>query len=141
MFGFDGQLLWYRSQNFGSVQCLKKAIPALTDNSDLACLVLEGGGNITTLWENAAQRKGISCYSLHAQEWREMILHGQHWEAGLAKEQSVKWARKVIDYCGGRQQKALRHDAAESILCGFYVMIKTGIIQKPPGSLFPYIHI
>lgn len=137
LFDTKGTLIWYGSHNYGKRQSLKKAVSDVLKKHQVRWLILEGGGDIVDIWEGQAKKMGIAFLHLHAMEWRSAVLHGKDWETNFAKEQAIKWARKIIGYCGGRQQKTIRHDAAEAIICGFYMLIKEGIIQPPPGNIFP----
>jgi hypothetical protein len=58
LYGGDGRLLRYRSQNFGSAARLRRALPALLEaEPDLAWLVIEGGGPLADAWEREAARR------------------------------------------------------------------------------------
>lgn len=47
LYGPDGRLRWYRSQNFGTQARLKRAVPSVLHGAGpLAWLVLEGGGPV-----------------------------------------------------------------------------------------------
>src|SRR5664279_4375864 len=76
LFEETGKLLWYRSHNFGTTERLKRGVPGILDGIPaLAALVIEGGGNLATVWEKEADRRGIAVYRIGAEEWRQMFLH------------------------------------------------------------------
>ncbi|MFP2910942.1 hypothetical protein ACLESD_39085, partial [Pyxidicoccus sp. 3LFB2] len=55
VYGRDGRLCEYRSQNFGSQSRLKRAVPSVLHGvGPLAWLVLEGGGPVADVWEREA---------------------------------------------------------------------------------------
>ena len=52
LFGEDGRLRWYRSQNFGSTPRLRRGAHGIfVANPEVAVVVLEGGGPLAGLWE------------------------------------------------------------------------------------------
>ena len=58
LFNRDGTLAWYRSHNFGSRERLKRGIPGILETiPDISAIVMEGGGNLATVWE-----KGMKCH-------------------------------------------------------------------------------
>ena len=60
LYGQDGRLLWYRSQNFGSTERLRRGVRSVLDTvPHLAWLVLEGGGPLADIWIHAATRRHI----------------------------------------------------------------------------------
>ena len=64
VYGDDGRLLRYRSQNFGSAVRLRRALPALLEGErGLALLVIEGGGALADAWEREAERRRIIDWS------------------------------------------------------------------------------
>ena len=51
LFGPEGRLRWYRSQNFGTAARLRRGVQGLLASMPhLAWLVLEGGGPLADLW-------------------------------------------------------------------------------------------
>jgi hypothetical protein len=65
LFGEHGKLIWYRSHNYGTTERLKQGVPAILggDNAPTV-MVIEGGGNLATVWEKEADRRGIVRYRI-----------------------------------------------------------------------------
>jgi len=61
LYGDSGKLVWYRSHNFGTTERLRRAVPGIMDNiPNLTALVIEGGGNLATVWEKEAEKREIA---------------------------------------------------------------------------------
>ena len=96
LFGENGKLIWYRSHNF-----------------------IEGGGNLATVWEKEAERRGLAWHQIGAGEWRQLLLYSREQRSGPeAKKHAGEFARKVIEWSGTAHPTSLRHDAAEAIMIG-----------------------
>lgn len=137
LFGDDGRLLRYRSQNFGSAARLKRALPSLLDGDrDLAWLVVEGGGPLADAWEREAARRRIAVRRIGAEEWRRMLLYPREQRSGVqAKSTADGLARRIIDWSGAPRPTSLRHDAAEAILIGFWGVLEAGWLREVPLEL------
>jgi len=58
----SGTLVWYRSHNFGTAERLRRGVPGIMESiPDLTDLVVEGGGNLATVWEKEAERGELRC--------------------------------------------------------------------------------
>lgn len=121
-FGDGGRLLAYGSRHFGTRAALRKAIPQiLAEYPDLQTLVVEGGGDLYTLWENEAARRGLAIRQVMSQEWREALLQPYQRKSGAdAKDAADGLARDVIERSSAKRPTSLRHDAAEAILVGVW---------------------
>ena len=136
-YGPTGRLLWYRSQNYGSRGRLQRAVPALLDESGgLGWLVLEGGGDLATIWSRHALRRGIPVCRIAAEVWRRALLLPRQQRAGVeAKHHADAVARRVIAWSGAARPTHLRHDAAEAILAGLWGAVELGILPELPPQV------
>lgn len=136
-YGDDGRLRWYRSQNFGSAARLRRALPGLlSDPSDLARLVLEGGGILADAWETAGERHRLDVVRVAAETWRPVFMLSREQRSGVqAKEVAGRLARLVIEWSGARRPTSLRHDAAEAILIGLWGAMQAGWLDALPPEL------
>ncbi len=134
LFGEDGRLRWYRSQNFGSPARLKRGAHAvLRDLPELSWLVIEGGGPLAETWVREAERRGVRAMRTDAQQWRRILLHAREQRSGaLAKESADALAREVIAWSGAKRPTSLRHDAAEAILAGLWGVLEIGWLERLP---------
>ena len=137
LYGGDGRLLRYRSQNFGSAARLGRAVPALLDaERDLAWLVLEGGGPLADAWEREAARRRLAVRRIGAEEWRRALLYPREQRSGAqAKTTADGLARRIIGWSGAPRPTSLRHDAAEAILIGFWGVLDVGWLEEVPPAL------
>jgi hypothetical protein len=102
LYRHDGRLLWYRSQNFGTAQRLRRGVRSVLDTlPHLAWLVLEGGGPLA---DSGTQ----------------------------AKEHATALARRIIIWSGARHPTSLRDDAAEAILIGLWGALDVGWLEELP---------
>jgi hypothetical protein len=133
LYGDDGRLRWYRSQNFGSAVRLRRAIPALLDG--VSHLVVEGGGALAAPWSDEAARRSIEVRWLSAETWRGALLYPREQRSGeIAKRSADELARRVIVWSGAKRPTSLRHDAAEAVLIGLWGVLQLGWIEAlPPG--------
>lgn len=137
VFGGDGRLVRYRSQNFGSASRLKRAVPAVLDGErDLRRLVIEGGGPLADAWEREAARREVVVRRIGAEEWRRALLYPREQRTGVqAKSTADGLARRIIDWSGAPRPTSLRHDAAEAILVGFWGVLDAGWLDAIPLEL------
>ncbi|MEM1095481.1 MAG: hypothetical protein AAGJ10_12845 [Bacteroidota bacterium] len=132
LYGSDGRLRWYRSQNFGARARLKKGLyTMLRSIPDLTQVVLEGGGDLAHLWTKEAQRRGLNVRRIDAHQWRRALLLPREQRSGaLAKAHADVWARRVIAWSGATAPTSLRHDAAEAIMIGLWGVQTLGWLPK-----------
>ena len=137
MYGSDGKLLWYRSQNFGNAARLRKAVPKiLSEDEELRYIVIEGGGPLLKIWAQAAERKNIEVIKTMADEWRQDILLAREQRKGTdAKHNALIYARQVIEKLAPHRATSLNDDAAEAILVGLWGMLKVGWIRNTVSIL------
>jgi len=137
LFEGQGKLLWYRSHNYGTTERLKRAVPKLMNGiPDLAVIVIEGGGNLATVWAKEAERRGITSLQISAREWRLLFLYSREQRSGVeAKSYAGETARKVIDWSNAPRPTSLRHDAAEAIMIGLWGVLHMGWLSKLPEDL------
>jgi hypothetical protein len=137
LFEDTGKLVWYRSHNFGTTERLKRGVPGILDGiHELAVLVIEGGGNLATIWEKEADRRGIALYQIGAEEWRQLFLYSREQRSGPeAKKHAGEVARKVIEWAEASRPTSLRHDAAEAIMIGLWGLLHVGWLAALPREL------
>ncbi|MBB4635296.1 hypothetical protein [Longimicrobium terrae] len=137
LFGADGRLIWYRSQNFGSAPRLRRGVHGLLHTlPELRWLVMEGGGPLADIWEKEADRRGLQVRRIGADVWRRELLWDREQRSGAAaKANADPLARRVIDWSGAARPTSLRHDAAEAILVGLWGVLHTGILPALPPEL------
>jgi hypothetical protein len=137
LFGGDGRLRWYRSQNFGTATRLRRAVHALLrENPEVRWLVLEGGGNLAEIWTREGERLGLEVIRIPAERWREQLLYTREQRTGAqAKHHAGEVARRVIDWSAAPRPTSLRHDAAEAILVGFWGALHVGLLGQVPPEL------
>jgi hypothetical protein len=133
----DGRLTWYRSHNFGSTARLRRGVPGILGGvSDLAWLVVEGGGPLADIWEHEALRRQVSVRRVSAETWRQQLLYPREQRSGLqAKQSADDLARRVIIWSGAPRPTSLRHDAAEAILIGLWGVIDVGWLERLPADV------
>jgi hypothetical protein len=133
LFGDDGRHRWSRSQNFGALARLRRAAPAILDQTPgVSWLILEGGGALADIWQREGQRRQIAVRIVSAEEWRGDLLYARQQRSGeQAKRTADALARRVLAWSGCSQPKTLRHDAAEAILIGLWWAGQLGWIATP----------
>ena len=134
-YGDEGRLRWYRSHHFGDAARLRRAVPALLDEtSDLTRLVLEGGGSIARIWTREGERRGLAVIQVSAESWRALLLLPREQRDGAtAKAAASRVARRVIERLGAPRPTSLRHDAAEAVLVGLWGAMQAGWIRELPS--------
>lgn len=137
LFGRDGRVRWYRSQNFGTAARLRRGVPAVLESErQLSRVVIEGGGSLAKIWEGEADRRGIVVRRVSAERWRELLLLPREQRSGVqAKQTADLLARRVIEWSGAPRPTSLRHDAAEAVLVGVWGVIDAGWLAAPPADL------
>ena len=132
-----GHLVSYHSHNFGAASRLRRAAPSMLHNvSELAVLVLEGGGNLADPWARTAANMQLTVYEIGAERWREQLLYPREQRDGaLAKEAADSFARRIITWSGAPQPTSLRHDAAEAIMIGLWGVLEVGWLPELPSEL------
>lgn len=137
LFGSDGRLRWYRSQHFADSSALRKAIHRLLrEIDDLACICIEGGGNLGDIWEREADRRGLPITRIAAETWRKRLLYSRDQRNGRqAKRKADDLARQVIEWSDAPRPTSLRHDASEAILIGLWGVLDAGWIDDVPPEL------
>lgn len=137
LFGRDGRLMRYRSQNFGARNRLKRgAYGLLRSEPHVARVVLEGGGDLADVWAREAERQGIRARIIQAETWRRDLLLPREQRTGKeAKSHADTLARAVITWSGAKSPTSLRHDAAEAILVGLWGVLACGWLEEVPAEL------
>lgn len=122
IFGDDGRLASYRSQNYGTVSRLKKAAwSELRRVEDLAAVAVEGDAGLARVWGKAATKQGAEVFAIQAGTWRrELFVARERRTGAIAKASADVLARKVIEVSGLPRPTSLRHDAAEAICIGLW---------------------
>lgn len=137
LYGADGRLRWYRSQNFGTTPRLRRGAASLLNGLPaVAHLVLEGGGPIAEVWAKEGMRRGVRVETVDAGTWRQALLWARERRTGAeAKAHADTLARRVIDWSGAARPTSLRHDAAEAILVGLWGAIRVGWLPEVPAAV------
>jgi hypothetical protein len=137
LYGHDSRLLWYRSQNFGTAQRLRRGVCRVLDTlPHLAWLVLEGGGPLADIWRREATRRQIPVRQISAEAWRRQFLYAREQRRGAqAKEHATELARRIIIWSGARRPTSLRDDAAEAILIGLWGTLDVGWLAALPEAV------
>ncbi len=138
LYGRDGRLVSYRSQNLGSKSRLRRAAGSvLADHREAELVVLEGGGDIAELWVRAAERAGRRARVIDAHVWRRALLLPREQRHGTdAKAAADGLARAVIEWSGAPRPKGpLRHDAAEAVAIGLWGVLDAGWLDAVPDAV------
>jgi hypothetical protein len=137
LYGDDGRLRWYRSQNYGSFTRLKRGIHGVvSDVPALAWLVAEGDRHMFELWEREAAKQGASAIRVGPERWRpRMLLPREQRSGAQAKQSADAVARRIIEWSGAPRPTSLRHDAAEAVLIGFWGVMEVGWLDTVPPEL------
>ena len=134
LYGDDGRLHWYRSQNFGAQSRLRRAAYSiLLELPDLQWMVIEGGGTLAESWQKEAARREVQVIQTSAETWRQQLLYPRQQRTGVdAKHHADRLARSIIDWSGAPRPTSLRHDAAEAILIGLWGVMQVGWLPAVP---------
>lgn len=134
LYGDDGRLRWYRSQNFGALPRMRRAAHSiLHELPDLQWLVIEGGGPLAEIWQKEAARREVRMIQTSAEVWRQALLYPRQQRSGAdAKQYADPLARRIIDWSGAPRPTSLRHDAAEAILIGLWGVLQVGWLTSVP---------
>ena len=90
LYGNDGSLRWYRSQNFGNAARLRRGVKSiLFELDDLSWVVIEGGGPLADIWQNEAQRRQIQTVQISAETWRQQLFYARDQRSSAAATSSV----------------------------------------------------
>lgn len=137
LYGADGRLQWYRSHNFGTAARLRRGVYSiLNDIHDVQWLVLEGGGNLATIWEREAVRRALHVRQVYAEQWRQRLMLAREQRSGpQAKDAAAALSRRVIAWSGAPRPTSLRHDAAEAILIGLWGVLEAGWLPDLPPEV------
>ncbi len=141
LYGSNGRLRWYRSQNFGARARLKRGLAGVLtalqhDEASLRAVVLEGGGDLAQLWAREAEARGLRVIIVQAGAWRSRLLWPREQRTGTqAKATADVLARRVITWSGAQKPTSLRHDAAEAILIGLWGVLEIGWLDRPDEAL------
>ena len=138
LYGRDGRLVAYRSQNLGTRARLRRAAAGvLAEHGGLERLVLEGGGALADLWAGAGARAGLAVRVIDADVWRRALLLPRERRSGAgAKAAADGLARAVIAWSGAPRPKgALRHDAAEAVGAGLWGVLDAGWLGAVPDAV------
>lgn len=136
LYGRDGRLIRHGSSHFPSRAALRSAATAVVAAAgDLRWLYAEGPADLARAWHREALRRGAGVRLVVAEDWRPGLLLPRERRSGeAAKGRADPLARKVIAWSGLPLPKALRHDAAEAILLGFWAVRELGWLagEDPP---------
>jgi hypothetical protein len=137
LFGRDGRLTRYWSRKLGTTHNLRRIVYSiLNDLQEIDWLVLEGGGPLAEIWRHEAERRKIAVLDVIAEAWRGTLLYPRQQRNGAsAKKNASSIARRVIDWSGAPRPTSLRHDTAESILIGFWGVLKLGWLERLPPEI------
>jgi hypothetical protein len=137
LYGGHGRLAWYRSQNFGTAERLRRAVHGLLGGlPDVEWLVVEGGGHLADIWEKEARRRGVASIRIGAEVWRERLLLLRDRRTGAqAKHTADGLARRIIDWSAAPRPTSLRHDAAEAVVIGLWGVLEVGWLDRLPDPL------
>lgn len=137
LYGHDGRLMRYHSQNFGAATRLRRGVYGLLNElAGLEVLVIEGGGQLADIWQSEAERRGLRLLQINAETWRRRLLYDREQRSGAqAKQVADDLARRVILWSGAPRPTSLRHDAAEAILIGFWAALELGWLAHLPPEV------
>lgn len=137
LYGDNGLLQWYRSHNFGTATRLRRGVHSiLSDIPDVQWVVLEGGGNLATIWEYEVERRALRVRQVYAEQWRQRLMLPREQRSGQqAKDVANGLARRVIAWSNAPRPTSLRHDAAEAILVGLWGVLDVGWLPELPAEL------
>ncbi|NLW82660.1 MAG: hypothetical protein GXY42_13475 [Desulfovibrionales bacterium] len=128
LYSRHGRLMWCRSHNLGTTTRLKKAAArVLFELPELEYIVVEGGGQTAGIWEHAAQKRGVPCLAIQAQDWRsDFILPRQMVSGQKAKAAACALVNSILRREGWSSPTTPGHDAAEAALIGLWAAVRLG---------------
>jgi hypothetical protein len=128
LYNSQGELLWYRSRNYGNKQRLRSDIQnMLSQIPSLSYVILEGGGDIARIWLKECRIRNISFRQIYAEEWRKDLFDPREVRTGeQAKQSAIQLAKKIISKCNGPKSTSMMDDAAEAILVGYWGLVQMG---------------
>ena len=121
----DGALLWFRSQQFGTMTRLKRAIPRVLDDCpSLGRVVVEGDRHLGDLWRKAAEKRGARVSWVAPETWRASLMFARDRRHGSdAKERALELALDIIEARGAKRPRTpLVDDVAEAICIGAWAL-------------------
>lgn len=126
LYNSEGNLLWYRSRNYGNKQRLRRDIQnMLSQIPSLSHVILEGGGDIARMWLKECRLRNIVFRQIYAEEWRKDLFDPRAVRTGeQAKLKAIHLAKNIISQCNGPKSTSMLDDAAEAILIGYWGLIK-----------------
>lgn len=132
MFNSRGEMLWFRSQNFGNKARLKKAIPwVLNLEDEMDYIVIEGGGPLRKIWDAQLEKRHIDVMHIMAEDWRsELLLDREQRKGKKAKMYAIQYAENFLIKTAAKKTSTLNVNAAEAILIGIWAMKKLGWINN-----------
>lgn len=133
VFGSDGRLYWYRSQNFGTAARLRRAVPwILSLQDDLRYIVIEGGGPLLKIWESGLRHTSVELIRIMAEDWRNEIFYPkEHQNRRQSKANSVYYAMRAVHQLAVHRITPVDDNTADAILAGLYGMKLLGWIDNP----------
>lgn len=136
LYGADGRLRWYRSQNFGARSRLKRGVYTLLNElPEVEWLILEGG-SLAGPWQREAEQRKLAVRQIDAATWRtQLLLPRERRDGATAKRTADELARRIINWSGAARPTSLRHDAAEAILIGLWGVLAVGWLDELPLAL------
>lgn len=120
------RLAWFRSQQFGTITRLKRAIPRVLDECpNLARVVVEGDRHLGDLWQKAAEKRGAVVQRVSPEVWREALMYARDRRHGKdAKAKATELALELIEEHGAKRPKTpLVDDVAEAICIGAWATL------------------
>ena len=137
LYGYDGRLLWYRSQHFGTPAQLRRGVRGVLDElPHLTYLVLEGGGQLADIWKREGSKRQLQMRQISAEAWRRQFLYPRQQRSGTgAKAHATELARRIIEWSKARRPTSLRDDAAEAILIGLWGVLEVRWLTQLPEGL------
>lgn len=132
-----GLLRAFRSQNFGTISRLKRAIPvvlhAFSATGPIDAVVVEGDRRLGELWQKDAERRMARFFFVAPEVWRASLLLPREQRSGVdAKEAASRKALELIEQsiaAGSglkRPRTALVDDVAEAICIGAWAVDALG---------------
>lgn len=123
----DGSLVWFRSQQFGTITRLKRAIPRVLDEcpAPLVRVVVEGDRHLGELWQKASAKRGATVAWVRPETWRAALMYARDRRSGVdAKERAGELAMEIIAARGAKKPRTkLTHDVAEAICIGAWATL------------------